>query len=245
MYFDAPKVKNEIIAWIADYFNNNGKGCLAVIGLSGGKDSTVTAALCVKALGAERVFAVLMPQGRQWDIDTAKEIAEFLKIKSCEINILDTVNSIVNAVENAGNPLNETARVNIPARVRMTLLYALSAIACGRVANTGNLSEDYIGYSTKFGDSAGDFSPLSSLTATEVKAIGRELELPVRFIEKIPEDGLSGKTDEENFGFSYEILDRYIMEGICEDPEIKEKIDRLHKNNLHKSQHIPSYKICR
>ena len=240
MFFDAEKVKNDIIIWIKNYFNKNGKDCRAVIGLSGGKDSSVTSALCVKALGAERIVGVLLPQGEQWDIETAKEIVEYLNIKSYEINIKSIVDEIINSVDNS-LPLNENTKINIPARVRMTVLYAVSSIVNGRVANTSNLSEDWIGYSTKFGDSAGDFSPLSNLTATEVKAIGKELSLSSKFIDKIPEDGLTGKTDEENFGFTYKVLDRYIREGICEDLIIKEKIDKLHKNSLHKLQLMPGF----
>jgi NAD+ synthase len=239
--FDAEKTKNEIIEWIRGYFEQNGKNCNAVAGISGGKDSSVTAALCVKALGADRVYGVLMPQGEQYDIGYSLELVSVLGIKHFVININDSVNALLASIKESALSLNRQAVINIPARVRMTTLYAVSAAINGRVANTCNLSEDWVGYSTKYGDSAGDFSPLSRLTVTEVKALGRELALPSKFIEKVPEDGLSGLSDEENLGFTYEALDGYIREGVCEDAAVKEKIDRLQKNNLHKLALMPYY----
>jgi NAD+ synthase len=241
MTFNAAKIKNEIVQWIKGYFNENGKGCCAVIGISGGKDSSVTAALCTEALGADRVYGVLMPKAEQWDISVSRELVQFLGIKHCEININDAVTALLAAVQGKGFTLNKIAEINTPARIRMATLYAVSAIVNGRVANTCNLSEDWVGYSTKFGDSAGDFSPLSRLTVTEIKAVGRELGLPEKFIEKIPEDGLSGLSDEENLGFAYETLDKYIREGVCENETIREKIDRLHRLNLHKIMPMPCY----
>ncbi|NLY70517.1 MAG: NAD(+) synthase [Clostridiales bacterium] len=236
--FDAKKVTQELIQWIKDYFEKNGKGCKAVVGISGGKDSSIVAALCKEALGKENVYGVLMPQGQQSDIDYSYKLCEYLGIDYCEINIGDTVKALHNSIP---LELNNVAVTNIPARIRMTILYAVSAVVNGRVANTCNLSEDWVGYVTKFGDGAGDFSPLADLTVTEIKQIGRELGLPEMFIEKTPLDGLTGKTDEDILGFSYEVLDRYIREGICEDRELKEKIDRLHKANLHKLQPMPRY----
>jgi len=237
--FDAVKTKNGILNWICEYFNKNGPDCIAVIGISGGKDSSIAAALCKEALGKDRVLGVIMPQGTQHDIDFARDLAAHLGIKHIEINIKDSVDTLLSGIK--GLNVNRQALVNTPARVRMTFLYAVSAIVNGRVANTCNLSEDYVGYSTKYGDSAGDFCPLGTFTVTEVKEIGRELSLPERFINKVPEDGLSGLSDEENLGFTYDILDRYIREGVCEDKEIKEKIDRLHKTNKHKLEQMPKY----
>ena len=245
MVFDAAKIKGEIIRWIQHYFIENGTGCNAVIGISGGKDSSVTAALCKEALGAERVYGVLMPMGEQWDIPVSRELVQFLGIKSYEININDPAASLLAAVNGAGLTVNKAAAINTPARIRMAALYAVSAIVNGRVANTCNLSEDWVGYSTKFGDSAGDFSPISGLTVTEVKAVGKELGLPAKFTDKMPADGLSGLSDEDNLGFSYNVLDRYIREGICENKSVTEKIDALHKNNLHKLQLMPAYQIIR
>jgi NAD+ synthase len=241
MMFNAAVIKTEIVQWIKNYFNENGKGCCAVVGISGGKDSSVTAALCAQALGADRVYGVLMPKGEQWDISVSRELVQFLGVKYCEININDAITALLAAVQGKGFTLNKVAEINTPARIRMATLYAVSAIVNGRVANTCNLSEDWVGYSTKFGDSAGDFSPLSRLTVTEVKTVGRELGLPEKFIEKLPEDGLSGLSDEENLGFSYETLDKYIREGVCADEKTREKIDRLHRLNLHKITPMPYY----
>jgi NAD+ synthase len=240
MMFDSEKTMDEIIKWIRNYFEENGRDCSAVVGISGGKDSSTTAALCVKALGTERVYAVLMPQGEQYDIGYSKELVSHLGIKHFTVNIKDSVDTILSAIKDGGISANRQAVINIPARVRMTVLYAVSAVVNGRVANTCNLSEDWVGYATKYGDGAGDFSPLSQLTVTEVKAIGRKL-LPEKFIEKTPEDGLSGLTDEANLGFTYDVLDRYIREGICEDLSVKEKIDRLHRLNLHKITLMPGF----
>jgi len=243
MMFDAEKIQNEIVGWIRNYFDENGGDCRAVVGISGGKDSSTVAALCVKALGAERVYGVLMPQGAQKDIEVSREVVDLLGIRHCVINIKDSVDSLFRSAEESGILLNKQARINTPARVRMAALYAVSAAVNGRVANTCNLSEDWVGYATKFGDGAGDFSPLAHLTVTEVKAVGRTLGLPPRIIDKVPEDGLSGLTDEENLGFTYDILDRYIRDGVCDDAAIKEKIDRLHRLNLHKLEPMPGFKM--
>jgi len=243
--FDAKKVTDEIVQWIREYFdkNANDKDRNAVVGLSGGKDSSTVAALCVKALGADRVIGVLMPQGEQWDIGFSHELAGHLGIKKYVVNIKDGVDAVFKALKEGGLSLNKPAATNTPARIRMSVLYAVCAIVGGRVANTCNLSEDWVGYATKYGDGAGDFSPISGLTVTEVKAVGRELALPLKFLDKLPEDGLSGLSDEENLGFSYNVLDRYIREGICEDKSVKEKIDNLHKINLHKLTLMPAYQI--
>lgn len=240
--FDAKETAQQITDWIAAYFAKNAAPeTKAVIGISGGKDSSVVAALCVRALGRERVFGVLMPQGEQHDIDVSHALCEELGIEFTVVNIADAVNALYSAVQQAELKLNSIATFNTPARVRMATLYAVSAIVGGRVANTCNLSEDHVGYSTKFGDAAGDFSPLSRLTVTEVRAIGHAIGLPARFVDKTPIDGLCGKTDEENLGFSYATLDRYIKEGVCEDEAVKASIDRLHQNNLHKLLPMPVF----
>jgi len=239
--FNAAKVKNELIEWTRGYFEKSGKDCSAVVGISGGKDSSVTAALCVQALGKDRVYGVLMPQGDQYDIGYSQELVSILKIKHFVINIKNGVDALLDSIKESSLSLNRQAVINIPARIRMTTLYAVSAAVNGRVANTCNLSEDWVGYATKYGDGAGDFSLLSQLTVTEVKALGRELGLPSKFIEKTPEDGLSGLSDEENLGFTYAVLDRYIREGVCEDSAVKEKIDRLQILNRHKLALMPYY----
>jgi len=241
--FNAAKTKDDIINWIRNYFENNGHDCSAVVGISGGKDSSITAALCAAALGADKVYGVLMPQGEQHDINYSRELVSHLGIKSLIVNIKNTVDALLADIEKSGLCINKQAIINIPARVRMTTLYAVSAAVNGRVANTCNLSEDFVGYSTKYGDSAGDFSPLSRITVSEVKILGKELSLPLKFIEKVPEDGLSGLSDEENLGFSYDILDKYIRKGVCENSVIKEKIDKLNKINLHKLKLMPCFEL--
>jgi len=238
---DPKKAKDDIVSWIRKYFDEKGRGCPAVVGISGGKDSSIVAALCVEALGKDRVFGVLMPRGEQYDIDVALELVSTLGIKHYVVNIKDSLDAVLASINTAGLTPNRQAEVNTPARVRMSTLYAVSAIVNGRVANTCNLSEDWVGYSTKFGDSAGDFSPMARLTVTEVKAVGRELGLPAKFVDKVPEDGLSGFTDEDNLGFTYDVLDRYIRDGVCDDPVIKEKIDTLHRQNLHKLELMPCF----
>ena len=238
--FDAEKVKRDCVQWIRDFFQENGKDCNAVIGISGGKDSSVAAALCVEALGRDRVIGVLMPQGQQHDIDMAYLLVNHLGIRHYEINIRDAVAGIMGSMP-ADLPISEQSRVNLPPRVRMTVLYAVSQSVNGRVCNTCNLSEDWVGYSTRYGDAAGDFSPMSSLTVTEVKQIGYCLGLPEVLIEKTPIDGLCGKTDEENLGFTYAELDVYIRTGQIADPEKKQLIDKKHAQNLFKLQLMPAF----
>lgn len=238
--FNAEKVKNDCVLWIRDFFEKNGRDCVAVVGISGGKDSSVVAALCVEALGRERVIGVLMPCGEQHDIDCSELLVNHLGIKHYVINIKDTVEALKGSLPK-DLPLTEQTLNNIPPRVRMTTLYAVSQSVNGRVANTCNLSEDWVGYSTRYGDSVGDFSPLSHLTVQEVKAIGHILGLPRELVEKTPIDGLCGKTDEDNLGFTYAELDRYIRTGEIDDPETKKLIDTKHKNNLFKLQLMPVF----
>lgn len=243
MEFNAKLVKDKCVQWIKDFFENNGKGCNTVIGISGGKDSSVVAALCVEALGKERVIGVLMPQNTQSDIQYSRDLVDFLGIKSLIIDIGDTVDSLLNLIYHRGNfEISNQTEINLPARIRMCTLYAVSQSNNGRVANTCNLSEDWVGYATRYGDAAGDFSPLSNLTVQEIKAIARELNLPEHLIEKVPTDGLCGKTDEDNLGFTYEVLDKYIRSGICKDEEVKAKIDNMHNKNLFKLQLMPSFR---
>ena len=238
--FDVNKTIEQACAWITDFFEKNGKGCNAVLGISGGKDSSVAAALCVKALGKDRVIGVLMPNGEQSDIDCAQKLVKHLGIKNYTINIKQGYDGIVNAIP-AELEFSEQARINLAPRLRMSTVYAVSQCCSGRVVNTCNLSEDWVGYSTRYGDSVGDFSPLSHLTVTEVKQIGKQLGLPLDLVEKVPSDGLSGKTDEDNLGFTYAVLDKYIRTGVCEDEKVKALIDRKHKLNLFKLQLMPSF----
>ncbi|MBR0295486.1 MAG: NAD(+) synthase [Bacilli bacterium] len=234
----------KIINWVRKYFEENGKGCKAVIGISGGFDSSFCGKILVDALGKENVIGVLLPQGKQWDISMSYDVCNYLGIKYYEINIGDAVSALTEKVnQEMGVDANsyDVYKTNTPARIRMATLYGVSGIVNGRVVNTCNLSEDYVGYNTKFGDSAGDFSLLSSFTKTEARALAKEVDFPMRFIEKIPEDGMSGKSDEEKLGFSYAVLDYYIRTGEIDDLKVKERIDYLHRINLHKLLPMPGY----
>lgn len=248
--FDAIKIKNDIVAWICDIFDKNGKGCNAIVGISGGKDSSVVAALCVEALGKDRVIGVLMPNGVQSDIDYSRLLVEHLGIRDIEINIADACNGVLNEIQVVYVPerdgfeeieISEQTKINLPARIRMATLYAVSQSLNGRVINTCNLSEDWVGYSTRYGDAAGDFSPLAMLTSNEVVAVGKACGLPDALINKTPFDGLCGKTDEDNLGFTYKVLNRYIRTGVCDNEKIKEKIDQMHYKNLFKLELMPHF----
>ena len=247
--FDAIKVKNDCVQWIRDWFEENGKGCNAVIGISGGKDSTVAAALCVEALSKDRVFGVMMPNGYQSDLEDAKSVVKHLGIRSWECNINQMYSAFIDEVtwtvvnSSMASGLSEQTIINLPPRIRMTTLYAISQSIGGRVVCTDNLSESYIGYSTRWGDNVGDFAPLANLTSDEVVAIGDALGLPYELVHKTPTDGLCGKTDEDNFGFTYAVLNKYIRTGVCDDEEVKRLIDEKHKKNLFKLQPIPSFKF--
>ena len=243
--FNAKEVKDQVVQWIRDWFEQNGPGCNAVIGISGGKDSSVVAALCAEALGRDRVIGVTMPNGVQPDIDDSMKLINYLGIRHINLNIGSAYQALMGEVEKElGSQQTEVSRqtvINMPPRLRMTTLYAISQSLNGRVANTCNLSEDWVGYSTRYGDAAGDFSPLGGLTVQEVKSIGKEIGLPIDLVEKTPSDGLSGKSDEDNLGFTYAVLDRYIRTGVCDDPVVKAKIDDKHVKNLFKLQPIPHF----
>ena len=235
------ETKRRLVEWIKDYFRQNGPECTAVIGISGGNDSSICAALCREALGPERVLGVLMPNGEQPDIEDSRSLVKALGLKAIEINIEQGYRGMLAAL-GGKERLGKDALINLPPRLRMATLYAIaqSLPKGGRVVNTCNRSEDYIGYSTKFGDAAGDFSPLSNLLVSEVRQIGKCTNVPLILVEKTPSDGLCGQTDEEKIGFSYEILDRYILTGKA-PAETKAKIDRMHEKNLHKLLPMPSF----
>lgn len=241
--FDAKIVKNEVIQWIRDWFDKNGKDCNAVVGISGGKDSSVVAALSVEALGKDRVIGVLMPNHIQDDIEYSHLLCEHLGIKNYTVDVGVAIDELLNNIHFRATDIeiSDQTKTNLPARIRMATLYAISQSMNGRVANTCNLSENWVGYCSKFGDAAGDFSPLENLTVTEVKAIGRELGLPSELVDKTPTDGLCGKTDEDNLGFTYAELDAYIRDGIEPSEEVKAKIDSMHEKNLFKLQPMPSF----
>lgn len=250
MLSNPKEIKDRLVDWIRDYFDHNGPGCTAVVGISGGKDSSVTAALCVEALGKDKVLGVLMPDGIQSDIADAIALVEHLDIKHLVVNIGDTTKALTAAIEGAEGfdlvaaGMSRDSIINMPARIRMTTLYAVaqSLPKGGRVANTCNRSEDYVGYSTKYGDAVGDFSPLQNILVEEVRQLGHELGLPDFLINKTPSDGLSGQTDEDKLGFTYAQLDHYILTGQCQDPDIQAKIDRMHTMNMHKLQLMPAFK---
>lgn len=240
------EVVDDIISWIQEIFNPLGYSSKAVIGISGGKDSSVAAGLCVKALGKERVVGVLMPKGVQHDIDKSHLLCQILDIDFHIIDIFEACKSIKHAVKcTLDDHWSSQSSINLPARMRMVSLYALaqSLSVQTRIVNTCNLSEDWVGYSTRYGDGAGDFSPLANLTVGEVKLIGRTLGLPDELVDKVPTDGLCGKTDEDNLGFTYDVLDRYIRTGECDNDTIKRKIDEMHTKNLFKLQSMPNYKL--
>ncbi|MBR3714670.1 MAG: NAD(+) synthase [Clostridia bacterium] len=241
MSFDAKKVLDDVTLWIKDWFEKNGKGCNAVLGISGGKDSSVAAALCVRALGKERVIGVLMPNGVQSDIDVARELVDFLGIKSFEINIKEGYDALMASIVGEIGEISNQTRINLAPRVRMSVLYAVSQSNNGRVVNTCNLSEDFVGYSTRYGDAAGDFSPLANLMVAEVVELGIEVGLPEYIVKKVPSDGLCGKTDEDNLGFTYAMLDKYIRTGVCEDEAKKARIDYLNRINKFKLEPMPSF----
>ncbi len=239
--FDAVKTTDELVLWIKDWFDKNGRDCKAVIGISGGKDSSVVAALCARALGKDRVIGVLMPNGEQSDISASYELVGHLGIEYHIVNIKSAYDGIIDSIKSSVPNISDQSLINLAPRLRMSALYCVSQSNNGRVINTCNLSEDWIGYSTRYGDAAGDVSPLALLTVDEVKAVGRVLGLPPSLVDKVPSDGLSGKTDEDNIGFTYASLDHYIRTGECDDPELKAKIDRRHYANKFKLRLMEHY----
>lgn len=237
--FNALEVKNGCVQWIRDFFEENGKGCNAIVGISGGKDSSIAAAMCVEALGKDRVIGVLMPNGEQSDIEYAYLLVNHLGIKHFVVNIKNAVDGLLGALPDI--EISKQTITNLPPRIRMSTLYAIAQSNNGRVANTCNLSEDWVGYSTRYGDAAGDFSPLSHITVTELREIGKLLNLPLELVNKVPTDGLCGKTDEDNLGFTYAVLDEYIRTGRIDNEETKKLIDQKHSANLFKLQLMPAY----
>lgn len=238
--FDAKKVAENLVKWLRDYFNNNGQPINAVVGCSGGKDSTVVLAALTKAIGPERIYAVLMPNGEQADIDDSYKVCEFLGLKPYVCNIQTGYQGILGAVADEFEPSEQT-KINLAPVLRMATLKAVSQSVNGRFTCNGNLSEAYIGWFTIDGDDRGSVKPLINMTVTEVIQVGKELGLPDWMINKTPADGLCGKTDEDKFGFSYAILDKYIRTGEIEDMDIKAKIDAMHAKNAFKLKPMPSF----
>lgn len=240
MDFNAKEQLPGLIEWMRQQMKNCG-GKTAVVGISGGKDSSVIAALCVEAYGRENVVGVLMPNGIQPDIDYSNGLVDFLNIKHYVFNIHGGTSGILDEMAHVGIDASLQTKVNLPSRIRMATLYAIAqSVDCGIVINTSNISEDWVGYCTIYGDSAGAFSPIGMYTTEEVIAIGAELGLPEKFLIKPPSDGLTGLTDEDNLGFTYHAVNEYIRKGIA-DPEIKEKIDQKHRTSRFKFETIPVY----
>ena len=235
----------KVINWIRDYYAENPQG-KAVIGISGGKDSTVCAGLLSKALGVDRVIFVLMPNGEQYDISDSFQVLEHLQVPEGNrkvINIGKMYSAAIQALGyKAGDPISPVVTTNLPSRLRMSVLYAVAAEYPGsRVVNTCNRSEDYVGYSTKFGDAAGDFSPLAELTVREVLEIGDDIGMPRNLVHKAPSDGMCGSTDEMKLGFTYQELDDFLLGTGTPCEKTMEKIQRLHRINLHKLLPMPKF----
>ena len=244
--------RKDLVDQIKTYFSDQPKGTKAIIGMSGGKDSTVCAALLVEALGAENVIGVLIPNKFMTVLDSsiATEVCESLGMKYYTFNIGSACEALYSQFgeEEANN--NSVITTNTPARLRMTVLYMFAAANNGRVINTSNASETYIGYSTKYGDSAGDFAVLKKYSATEVYAIGETYVddeiLAFSHIHTIPSDGMSGKSDEEKLGFTYKELDDYLLNGIVpNDVEHFRLIKAWHEGTAHKRRQMPECtRIC-
>lgn len=230
--FNVDKVTRDLIQWTRDWFDKNGKDSVAVLGISGGKDSTIAAKIMVEALGENRVIGVMLPRGEQHDQNIAREVCEYLNIQHYDWNIKEIFDVFVNTYTTSiKGPVTEQSMTNLAPRIRMTALRFVAQCKNGRLINTSNLSEDWVGYATIDGDSAGDMSLFSMLTVQEVKAIGHYLGIPEKFVEKIPEDGLVGKSDEDNLGVSYSNIDAYIRSSSEISVEARDIIERKFKAN--------------
>ena len=239
---DYKKLHKDIVNWIRNWFEQNGKDCNAIIGMSGGKDSTICCALLCEAIGKDRVIGLTLPNGTQHDLNVAKGICNYFGIKHYNVDISHAVNTYKRYLGYCGIPISQQTEYNIPPRVRMTTLYAFSQSMNGRVVNTSNMSEDYVGWMTMFGDAAGDFSPLSFLTVKEVKQLGYELGLPKEWVDKTPEDGLTGSSDEKALGVTYAQIDEYITTGEIDDKEAENRIKALIEKSRFKLRPMAAFK---
>ncbi len=246
---DAKSNLEKTLEWLRKYRDDT--ACRGVVlGISGGKDSTTVAMLAKKVWG-KNVVGVLMPNGEQKDIGDSLDIVRMLEIEHRVVNIGAAYTAIINAVEHSAGGtaaenvvlscprVTDKAKTNIPPRLRMSVLYSIAQSLDYRVIGTGNASEAYIGWTTKWGDSAYDFNPIAHLTCSEVVAVGEllaaEFGLDRKYIVKPPSDGLCGKTDEDSFGFTYAELDRYILSGReSVDKTTADKIERMHASSAHK-----------
>lgn len=235
--FKVEQTTAALIDWIRVWFNHNGPTSNAILGISGGKDSTICAKLCVEALGKDRVIGIMLPNGEQHDKNVALDVCNYLGITYYDTNINEIFEAFKDSylsTENILPVLTDQSLTNLAPRIRMTMLRFYAQNFNGRLINTSNLSEDWVGYATIDGDSAGDMSPLSMLTVQEVKTIGHYLGIPANFVEKIPEDGLVGKSDEDNLGVSYADIDAYIRHSAAISPASQELIERKFKFNSFK-----------
>ncbi len=244
--FNVELQTKQLIEYTRDWFNKFGEDTKAIIGISGGKDSSVTAAILKEALGADRVLGIIMPNGQMSDIDDAKLLVDFLGIPHEIVPITDYYNAAISTFEKSEKiEVTKDLRINLAPRLRMSTLYAAAQGqgVTSFVVNTCNASEDYVGYSTKYGDAAGDVSLLQDFTVTEVLQIGEYLGLPDKLVHKVPSDGLSGMSDEDKLGFLYSQLDEYISDEDADIPaDIKDSIKKKHIANLHKLELMPAYK---
>lgn len=243
--FNAEKEAIRIINWIKDYAEKtNMKG--AIFGCSGGKDSTIVAALLERALGKDKVLAVLMPNGVQKDIDDSLRVVKHLNLNYTIFNIGTAYDAFVKEgkdeiIGNLNIGFTEEALINVAPRFRMTTLYTIGQSIGFRVCGTGNASEIFIGYCTKWGDAASDFNPIANYTSEEVIAIGDYLDLPYDLVHKTPSDGLCGKSDEDRLGFTYKDLNKYINDDYKDlTVELVEKFYKLHLQCQHKFEKIPT-----
>lgn len=249
--FNVENVVEQNVKYLRKFFDGFSKDSIAVIGISGGKDSTIAAGLLVKAIGNERVLGVMMPNGVQADIADSEKVCDFLGIRKTTINIAPIFEAAkATYKENSEVTITDQLITNLPPRIRMTTLYAVAQgqTSPAFVVNTCNRSEDYVGYSTKYGDAAGDIAVLQDLLVCEVLEVGDYIGMPEELVHKTPSDGLCGKTDEDNLGFTYKQLDSYIKwidggrKDSCPiDKDLADKIDRKHVANLHKLKTIPSF----
>lgn len=241
--FDAETVRDRLVELIRETAATQGFSRV-VVGVSGGKDSTVTAALCARALGKGNVYGVMLPDGEQKDISDSRAVCEALGIRQRTVNI-DAIHQALKAVtDQNGNtegdgefsvPVSRASDINVGPRLRMTVLRYIAQALDARLAGTGNLSEVTTGYCTKDGDTSCDFAVLGKLTSVEVVQVGLTMpELPGELVQKTPSDGLSGKSDEENMGLKYADIHRYLREGSCGDPQTDEKIRKREAANMHK-----------